>query len=67
MLAVQSRRVFMAAAVAQESLLIYFVHLCIVYRSIWNDGLYQLYGEALPPAARWVSVAIGAWLLLLLL
>lgn len=84
-------------AVAQESLLIYFVHLCIVYGSIWNDGLYQLYAEALPPAAtaavtvaliaamtalawqwnrlkhvlprtaRWVSVALGAWLLLLLL
>jgi hypothetical protein len=28
-------------AVAQETLLIYFVHLCIVYGSIWNSGLTQ--------------------------
>jgi uncharacterized membrane protein len=36
-------------AVAQETLLIYFVHLCIVYGSVWNTGLVQLYGEALAP------------------
>jgi hypothetical protein len=35
--------------VAQETLLIYFVHLCIVYGSVWNTGLVQLYGEALAP------------------
>jgi uncharacterized membrane protein len=28
-------------AVAQETLLIYFVHLCIVYGSIWNRGLHR--------------------------
>ena len=36
-------------AVAQESLVIYFVHLCIVYGSIWNRGLAQFYGESLAP------------------
>jgi hypothetical protein len=36
-------------AVAQESLLIYFVHLCIVYGSVWNRGLVQYIGETLTP------------------
>ena len=40
-------RVF--GAVAQETLLIYFVHLCIVYGSIWGPGLFQLYGASLGP------------------
>ncbi len=43
-------------AVAQESLVIYFVHLCIVYGSVWNSGLYQFYGEALTPAATVLAV-----------
>jgi uncharacterized membrane protein len=43
-------------AVAQESLVIYFVHLCIVYGSVWNGGLYQFYGEALTPAATVLAV-----------
>ncbi|NOT25809.1 MAG: DUF1624 domain-containing protein [Acidobacteria bacterium] len=34
-------------AVAQESLVVYFVHLCVVYGSVWNRGLHQSYGEAL--------------------
>jgi uncharacterized membrane protein len=34
-------------AVAQESLVVYFVHLCVVYGSIWNPGLASLWGEAL--------------------
>jgi uncharacterized membrane protein len=36
-------------AVAQESLLVYFVHLCIVYGSAWNQGLVQYFGETLSP------------------
>jgi hypothetical protein len=36
-------------AVAQESLLVYFVHLCIVYGSVWNRGLVQHVGETLGP------------------
>jgi uncharacterized membrane protein len=45
------------AALAQETLLIYFVHLCIVYGSIWNEGLVQRYGETLGPG-RMVSVVL---------
>ena len=37
-------------AVAQESLVVYFVHLCIVYGSVWNRGLVQAFGESLGPA-----------------
>ena len=44
-------------AVAQESLLVYFVHLCIVYGSIWNAGLATFYGTALGPAATAAAVA----------
>ena len=36
-------------AVAQESLLIYFVHLCIVYGSVWNPGLVQIFGPTRTP------------------
>ena len=43
-------------AVAQESLLVYFVHLCIVYGSAWNSGLYQFYGQALGPGGTVLAV-----------
>jgi uncharacterized membrane protein len=43
-------------AIAQESLVIYFVHLCIVYGSVWNSGLYQFYGNALSPLATIVAL-----------
>lgn len=43
-------------AVAQETLLIYFVHLCIVYGSVWNLGLVQRYGETLSPARMVTTV-----------
>jgi len=47
-------------AVAQESLVVYFVHLCIVYGSVWNRGLYQFYGEALSlPATILVVVTVA--------
>ena len=36
-------------AVAQESLVIYFVHLCIVYGSVWNTGLNHFFGERMSP------------------
>ncbi len=39
-------------AVAQESLVVYFVHLCIVYGSIWNPGLARFYGGRLDPASH---------------
>ena len=37
---VQLPRVF--GALAQESLVVYFVHLCVVYGSIWNRGPVRL-------------------------
>jgi uncharacterized membrane protein len=45
-------------AVAQESLLIYFVHLCIVYGSVWNRGLTQAYGPTLTPLQTLVAVLV---------
>jgi hypothetical protein len=45
-------------AVAQESLLIYFVHLCIVYGSVWNRGLAQTYGATMPPGQTMVMVGM---------
>ena len=49
-------RVF--GAVAQESLLIYFVHLCIVYGSVWNHGLARFWAGSLGPAAT-VACVVG--------
>jgi uncharacterized membrane protein len=37
------------SAMAQETLVIYFVHLCLVYGSVWNSGLWQLYQQRLGP------------------
>jgi hypothetical protein len=53
-------------AVAQESLLIYFVHLCIVYGSVWNKGVVQYVGETLTPlqTVPFVAAIIGAMVLL---
>jgi len=45
------------AAVAQETLLIYFVHLMIVYGSIWNAGLAIYYAASLGPVATLLWVA----------
>lgn len=45
-------------AVAQETLLIYFVHLCIVYGSIWNRGLSQMYGPSLTPSLTGAAVVV---------
>jgi surface polysaccharide O-acyltransferase-like enzyme len=44
------------AAVAQETLAIYFVHLMIVYGSIWNSGLAVWYAASLGPAATLACV-----------
>ena len=41
-------RVF--GAVAQETLLIYFVHLCVIYGSAWSHGLLQAFGPTLDPS-----------------
>jgi len=36
-------------ALAQETLIVYFVHICIVYGSIWNPGLRYFFGTTLTP------------------
>jgi uncharacterized membrane protein len=46
------------AAVAQETLLIYFVHLMIVYGSIWNSGLAVYYAATLGPMATLLCVLL---------
>ena len=57
-----SRLPHVFSAVAQETLLIYFVHLCIVYGSIWNSGLAQKFGPTLTPLETlgYVLLLIGA-------
>jgi hypothetical protein len=44
------------AAVAQETLPIYFVHLMIVYGSIWNSGLAVWYAASLGPMGTLLCV-----------
>ncbi len=49
-------------AVAQESLVVYFVHLCLVYGSIWSPGLTHVVGSVLGPWATMLAacVVVGA-------
>lgn len=53
-------------AVAQESLVIYVVHLCIVYGSVWNPGLAHLLAHRMGPGplVPLVLALIGAMALL---
>lgn len=59
-----TRTPYVIQAIARQSLVVYAVHLCVVYGSIWNAGLKQMVGGALPLApalgvvvAIWVSMA----------
>lgn len=52
-------------ALAQESLTVYFVHVCLVYGSPWNPGLRQVFGRtlslpevALCVVAMWALMAV---------
>ena len=45
-------------ALAQESLVVYFVHLSIVYGSIWNLGLRQLVGATLAPLPTITAICV---------
>jgi uncharacterized membrane protein len=63
-----SRLPHVFSAVAQETLLIYFVHLCIVYGSVWTPGFAQWFGATLSPVEVFfvvivliTSMAILAW------
>lgn len=51
---------------SRESLIIYFVHVCILYGSIWNDGLFQLIGPRLSVTATagWAVVLSASMALL---
>ena len=53
-------------ALAQESLLIYFVHVCILYGSIWNLGLRQVIGSTLAPLPTlgWICLLLLSMMLL---
>ena len=49
-------------AVAEESLIVYFVHLCVVYGSIWALGYWQRIGatQTVPAALGWAGGLIVA-------
>lgn len=46
------------STVAQETLVIYFVHLCIVYGSVWNPGLYSAFAGSLGPVPVLLVVVV---------
>jgi uncharacterized membrane protein len=46
------------SAVAQETLVIYFFHLCVIYGSAWSYGLVRFYGLKLDPAST-ASIVVG--------
>ena len=48
-------------SLAQQSSVIYFVHVCVLYGSIWNTGMRQWSGATLAPAAAlgWGSSVAG--------
>jgi uncharacterized membrane protein len=46
------------SAMAQETLVIYFVHLCLVYGSVWNLGLWQIYQQSVGPAGTAAFVVL---------
>jgi uncharacterized membrane protein len=53
-----TRMPHVVGAVAQESLVIYVVHLAVVYGSHWNSGLYRYYRDSLTPAETFVAVVM---------
>lgn len=61
-----SRPAYAVQALAQESLTIYAVHLCIVYGSVWNVGLRQRVGPTLTllPALAYVAAVWASMMLL---
>ena len=56
-------------SLARESLFIYFVHVCVLYGSIWNPGIRQWSGASLPPlsALGWALALILSLTLLALI
>jgi hypothetical protein len=52
-----SKPPYVVQALAQESLTVYGVHLCIVYGSVWNEGLQQVIGPSLTMLPSLLAVA----------
>jgi uncharacterized membrane protein len=52
----------LVSVLSRESLTIYFVHVCILYGSIWNDGLFQTIGPRLGllPTIGWILFLLVA-------
>lgn len=48
----------LVGAFAQETLIVYTVHIAIVYGSIWNPGLRSYFGATLTPAPLLLIIAI---------
>jgi uncharacterized membrane protein len=48
----------LVGALAQESLTIYFLHLCVLYGSPWNVGLRQWFGTTLSPPSVLVVIVL---------
>ena len=53
-----SRLPHVFSAIAQETLFIYVLHLCLVYGSSWNPGLVQTFGTTMTPVQVLVTVAL---------
>lgn len=53
-------------SVAQESLTIYIIHICILYGSTWNLGLRQYIGPTLPftSTLEWIVLLLGSMTLM---
>ena len=53
-------------ALSQESLLVYFVHVSLLYGSVWNPGLLQLLGTHYGPGptVAWIAALLGAMTLM---
>ena len=52
----------MATVLSRESLTIYYVHLAILYGSIWNQGMNQIIGPRLAfvPTLGWITILVGS-------
>jgi uncharacterized membrane protein len=48
-------------ALSEESLTVYFVHLCLLYGSIWSDGIWHWIGPRLRllPTIGWIAVMLA--------
>jgi acyltransferase len=66
--ALVSKHTRVIQSIAQESLTIYAVHVCVVYGSVWNAGLRQRVGPTLTivPALAYVATLCAAMILLAL-